>query len=76
MERWLDSPEFNDSLKSPAKSRETRLKANEEFKKNQLQLCCKLYTKAAQFAPHQSIELALAFSNRSAMYMRLNEFQV
>lgn len=76
MERWLDSPEFNDSLKSPVKSRETRLKANEEFKKDQLKLCCKLYTKAAQFAPRQSVELALAFSNRSAMYMRLNEFQV
>lgn len=76
MERWLDSPEFNVSLKNPVKSKDTRLKANEEFKKDQLKLCCKLYTKAAQFAPHQSTELALAFSNRSAVYMRLNEFKV
>jgi len=76
LERWLDDAKFNKSLKNIGKSKEVRLKANEEFKKDQLELCCKLYTKAAQFAPCKSIELALALSNRSAMYMRLNKFQV
>jgi hypothetical protein len=74
--RWLDSPEFDISLKSSAKSEKTRLDANEEFKKNRLDLCCKLYTKAAQFAPHQSLELALSFSNRSVVYMKLKKFEV
>lgn len=76
MERWLDDANFNESLKNTGKSKEIRLKANEKFKKNRLELCCKLYTKAAQFAPCNSVELALAFSNRSAMYMRLKKFQV
>jgi len=39
-------------------------------------MCYKLYTKAAQFAPHKSLEYALAFSNRSAVYLKLNKFQV
>jgi len=76
LEKWLDDPKFNDSLKNSTKSKNTRLVANEEFKMNRLELCCKLYTKAAQFAPYKSIESALAFSNRSAMYLRLNKYQV
>lgn len=76
LEKWLDEPKFNASLKNSTKSKETRLAANEEFKMNRLELCCKLYTKAAQFAPYKSIELALAFSNRSAVYLRLNKYQV
>jgi len=76
LEKWLDDPKFNDSLKNSNKSKETRLAANEEFKMNRLELCCKLYTKAAQFAPYKSIESALAFSNRSAIYLRLNKYQV
>ncbi|XP_060860952.1 SET and MYND domain-containing protein 4-like isoform X1 [Metopolophium dirhodum] len=75
LEKWLDEPKFNDSLKNSTKSKETRLAANEEFKMNRLELCCKLYTKAAQFAPYKSIELTLAFSNRSAVYLRLNKYQ-
>ncbi|XP_015369170.1 PREDICTED: uncharacterized protein LOC107165455 [Diuraphis noxia] len=75
LEKWLDDPKFNDSLKNSTKSKEIRLLANEEFKMNRLELCCKLYTKAAQFAPFKSIESALAFSNRSAMYLRLNKYQ-
>lgn len=76
MEQWLDDAKFNNSLKNSVKSKETRLKANEEFKNGRFQLCYKLYTKAAQFAPYMSLEFALAFSNRSAMYMRLNQFKV
>lgn len=76
LEQWLDSAEFNDSLKSSVKSQKTRLEANGEFKKDRLKVCCKLYTKAAQFAPHKSLESALAFSNRSAIYMRLDKYQV
>lgn len=76
LEKWLDNPKFNDSLKNSIKSKETRLAANEEFKMNRLELCCKLYTKSAQFAPYKSIESALAFSNRSAIYLRLNKYQV
>lgn len=76
MQRWLDSVEFKDSLKCSIKSQKTRLEANEKFKSDRLAECCKLYTKAAQFAPHKSLESALAFSNRSAVYMKLNMFQV
>lgn len=76
LEKWLDDPKFNDSLKNTTRSKEIRLAANEEFKMNRLELCCKLYTKAAQFAPYKSIESALAFSNRSAIYLRLNKYQV
>ncbi|KAL4132470.1 hypothetical protein QTP88_009613 [Uroleucon formosanum] len=75
LEKWLDDPKFNDSLKNATKSKEIRLAANEEFKMNRLELCCKLYTKAAQFAPYKSIESILAFSNRSAIYLRLNKYQ-
>lgn len=75
LEKWLDDSKFNESLKNSTRSKETRLAANEEFKMNRLELCCKLYTKAAQFAPYKSIESALAFSNRSAMYLRLNKYQ-
>ncbi|CAH1725534.1 SET and MYND domain-containing protein 4-like [Aphis gossypii] len=75
LEKWLDDSKFNESLKNSTRSKETRLAANEEFKMNRLELCCKLYTKAAQFAPDKSIESALAFSNRSAMYLRLNKYQ-
>lgn len=74
---WLNSPGFNDSLKNSVKSKETRMEANEKFKKNDhLKLCCKLYTQAAQLAPSKSLEMALSLSNRSAVYFRLKEFQV
>lgn len=76
MEKWLDNDNFNISLKDSTKSKETRLEANDEFQKDQLESCFKLYTKAAQFAPYKSIELALAFSNRSAVYMRLKKYEV
>lgn len=76
LDQWLDSPEFNDSLKNSIKSNEIRMKANEEFKNNRLEFCYKLYTQAAQLALHDSFELALALSNRSAVCMKFNEFQV
>lgn len=76
LKRWLDSHEFDVSLKCSAKSEKTRLDANEEFRKDRLDLCCKLYTKSAQLAPHKSLESALAFSNRSVVYMKLNKFEV
>lgn len=76
LERWLDDTHFNESLKNPTKSKEIRLKANEHFVKDRLELCYKLYTKAAQLAPCKSMELAIAYSNRSAMYWRWNKYHV
>lgn len=76
LEQWLISDEFNDSLKNSEKSKVTRLRANEKFKNNCLEECCKLYTKAAQYALYNSMDFALAFSNRSAVYMRLKRHQV
>lgn len=76
LERWLDDAKFDESLKNPIKSKEVRIKANEHFKRDQLELCYKLYTKAAQLAPCKSMELAISFSNRSAMYWRWNKFHV
>lgn len=76
MERWLNSDGFNDSLKDSEKSKITRLSANEKFKKDRLVECYNFYTKAAQYALYNSIEYALAFSNRSAVYMRQKKYQV
>ncbi|XP_050540761.1 SET and MYND domain-containing protein 4-like isoform X2 [Daktulosphaira vitifoliae] len=74
LERWLDSPEFNNSLKNNDTSIQLRLKANEEFKKEKWVLCYKLYLQAAKFALSDSLELALAFSNRSAVCLKLKNY--
>ncbi|VVC39982.1 Tetratricopeptide repeat,Zinc finger, MYND-type,Tetratricopeptide-like helical domain,SET domain [Cinara cedri] len=75
LEQWLASDEFNDSLKNTEKSKFIRFKANREFEKDYLEKCCKLYTKAAQYALYNSMEYALAFSNRSAVYMKLKRYE-
>ncbi|XP_054272103.1 SET and MYND domain-containing protein 4-like [Macrosteles quadrilineatus] len=61
--------------KSPKESLAFREKGNKEFLLKQDLLAVQTYSVSAAFAPIGSEELALAYANRSAVTLSLNEFE-
>ncbi|XP_050422098.1 SET and MYND domain-containing protein 4-like [Adelges cooleyi] len=74
IDRWLDSPEFDNSLKNVNKSKHIRVEGNKILKLNDYEKCFNLYTQAAQYALPDSLEYALSLSNRSVVCFKLNKF--
>ncbi|KAF7990973.1 hypothetical protein HCN44_000778 [Aphidius gifuensis] len=66
--------EVNFESKIAKKSVELRENGNDYFKKNELDKAFEMYTMSMAYAPTKSVELSMAYANRSAVLFKANWF--